>query len=60
MLKEVISPLTSLKWLKKSAKGVKGTIGVKVLPITSALLKQSAMQHKMVTRLVILPLKILS
>ena len=60
MLKKVILLLTGLGWLKGSAKGIKGTIGVKVLLITFALLKQSAMQYKMVIRLVILSLKILS
>ena len=60
MLKEVISPLTGLGWLRGLTRGIKGTIGVKVLLITSALLKQSAMQCKIVIRLVILFLKMSS
>ena len=42
MLEEVILPLTGLGWLRGSVKGVKETIGVKILLITSTLLKQSA------------------
>ena len=60
MLKKVILLLTGLGWLEGSAKGIKGTVGVKVLLITFALLKQSAMQCKVVIRLVILSLRILS
>ena len=40
MLKKVILPLTGLEWLGGSARGIKETIGVNVLPISSALLKQ--------------------
>ena len=42
MLKEVISPLTGLGWPGGLAKDIRETIGVKVLLITSASLKQSA------------------
>ena len=57
MLKEVILPLTGLEWLGELAKGIKGTIGVKILLISSALSKQLVMQYKVVLKLVILPLK---
>ena len=43
MLKKVKSPLTGLGWLGELAKNIKGTIGVKVPPINSTLLKQSVM-----------------
>ena len=37
VLKEVILPLTGLEWLGGSAKGIRETIKVKVLLISSAL-----------------------
>ena len=39
VLKEVISLLISLGWLGGLARGIRGTIGVKVLLISSTLLK---------------------
>ena len=60
MLKEVISLLTGLGWLGGLTRGIKKTIGVKVLLITFALLKQLIMRCKVVLRLVILPLRMLS